>query len=248
MSSFLELLDRPTPLFAVGKTLLKLELLRPSGGAEDRALGLWQIAPPQAFVSATGGAALAAAAWARARGVRLQVDLRGPITHEVREALRIWGVQEGRAGTELEPLDGDLAVRQVQRTLGQELLGQLAEAQVEKLQLLVAPAGARAALLGAAQALLQEHPGLRVLGLLAADEELPELPREAELPGVELLKVTRAECAQARSEVARELGLLASHASAAAVVVARRSGLRAIALFTSTGEREFSLDAAPPAR
>lgn len=242
MAAFLELLDRPTPLLSLGSTRLKLELLRPSGGADDRALGIWEGAPPEAFVSATGGAALAAAAWARARGVKLRVLLRGAVTHEVREALRIWGVQQGRAGKELVPLDGDQAVREVQRTLGAELLREL---EGRELQLIVAPAGARAALLGVFAALRVRYPQLRAQGLIAADEELPELPREASLPGVDLIRITRAESAQARAAMALEQGLLASHASAAAVVVARRSGLSALALLTSAGEREFSLDAAP---
>ena len=49
--------------------------------------------------------------------------------------------------------------------------------------------------------------------------------------------------AQARATVARELGLLAGHAASGAAVYAREHG--GIALVTSAGEREFSLDGLP---
>ena len=100
----------------------------------------------------------------------------------------------------------------------------------------VAPAGARAALLAAV------HAGRAAVALVAADQELPELPRSVDLPaGVERVFVTRAEAAAARGRLCRELGLLAGHAAAAAAVIAQDRGC--IALVTSAGEREFSLDA-----
>jgi hypothetical protein len=84
---------------------------------------------------------------------------------------------------------------------------------------------------------------VRGVALLAADEELPDLPREAALPdGIERIRVTRAQAADARAKVTRELGLLASHASAAAAVYAHEHG--GVALITAPGEREFSLERA----
>ena len=72
------------------------------------------------------------------------------------------------------------------------------------------------------------------MALVAGDEELPDLPRGEGVP------VTRAQARAARSLLARELGLLAGHASAAAAVYARDHG--GLALVTGPGEREFSLD------
>jgi threonine synthase len=80
----------------------------------------------------------------------------------------------------------------------------------------------------------------RAVALVAADEELPDLPRIVDLPGVELRKVTRAECARARAELARTAGVLASHASAMAALVAAELG--ALAIVSASGEREFSLE------
>jgi hypothetical protein len=101
---------------------------------------------------------------------------------------------------------------------------------------IVAPAGARAALLGCVRALRPT----RAVALAAADEELPDLPRVADLPGVEIRRVTRAECARARQELARTAGVLASHAAAMAAVVAAELG--GTAIVSASGEREFSLE------
>ena len=79
------------------------------------------------------------------------------------------------------------------------------------------------------------------VALLAADGELPDLPVEAPLPeDVERVRITFAQASSARSRLARTVGLLASHASAAAAVYAfEHAGL---ALITAPGEREFSLE------
>ncbi len=91
--------------------------------------------------------------------------------------------------------------------------------------------------------ILEEFGGEGQERLLAADEELPDLPRDSALPeGIERIRVTRAEASQAWARVARELGLLASHASAAAAVYAHEHG--GVALITAPGEREFSLERA----
>ena len=68
----------------------------------------------------------------------------------------------------------------------------------------------------------------------------PLLPREADLPeSVERRPVPRALCARARTGLARETGVLASHASAMAAFLAAAEGGLAL---VSTGEREFSLE------
>jgi len=54
--------------------------------------------------------------------------------------------------------------------------------------------------------------------------------------------VERRFAARARVQVARELGLLANHAGAAAALYAHEHG--GIAIVTALGEREFSLEAA----
>ena len=189
---------------------------------------------------ATGNQALSAAASARHRGVPLAVSLRGCVTHEMREALRLVGsALDPVAEPTLPALDSDAAAAVFARTLGAELLGEL----VEEPPLLVSPAGERAALLGALSALRQKWPGVRAVALLAEDEELPDLPREAALPAdVEKVRVSRALAARARAQVARELGLLANHAGAAAAAYAHQHG--GVALVTAVGEREFSLEAA----
>src|SRR5439155_1335744 len=64
------------------------------------------------------------------------------------------------------------------RTLGAELLEQLSEAP----PLVVCPAADGAALLGALQALRQRWPRVRGVALIAADTELPDLPRSSDLP------------------------------------------------------------------
>jgi cysteine synthase len=272
------LLARPTPLLRLGTALLKLEVLRPGAGFDDRALPLWDALPggevpagAQAVFAASAGAALAAAGWARARGVKLTAFVHGALLHEVRETLGIWRLpweaapsreaalalavrRAGEGARLLPPLDGPEAAGIFERTLGAELLRDLQEAQLSP-ALVVAPAGAAAALAGAVRALRPHFPGVRPVLLLprASGDELPELPMAAsappiDIPGVRREAVTRAEAAQARAALARELGLLAGHAGALAAQIARRSavpaGSCAVALVGSAGEREFSLDAA----
>jgi len=53
--------------------------------------------------------------------------------------------------------------------------------------------------------------------------------------------VTFSEAARAREELARSTGVLASHAAAAAALSVGEGG---VALITSAGEREFSLERA----
>lgn len=256
-----------TPLLRVGRALAKLELLRPTGGADDRALAAWDAAGldpgARAVAVCTMGGALAGAAWARARGVSLHLLVHGPLTHEAQKIIEIWGPElehlaspeaaQRRAqalsteATLLVPLDGKVAANAAARSLGAELLRDLDEAQ-QIPSVLVAPAGARAALLGALQALRARWPAVRAVALVAAsrEDELPELPpaSAADLdPSIELRALTRAEAAEARAWLTRTAGLLASHAAAAAVQAADELG--GVALVTSTGEREFSLDARP---
>ncbi|GAC1340768.1 MAG: hypothetical protein NVSMB23_11480 [Myxococcales bacterium] len=269
--------QRPTPVLRFGRALLKLELLRPSAGVDDRALALWDkfaAARPMgqrpAVFAGSAGAALAAAGWARARGVALSVVIHGAVVHEARESLRIWAVpfelarsrdealarvaSRARDGaTALPPLDGDEAAAAFAGSLGKELLDDAAAAGLEP-ALLVSPAGPRGALLGALAALRERFPRARGIALCTASaaEELPELPSRDALqadarPEIELRAVSRAQAAAARAELARTLGLLAGHGAALAALVARDAavpeGCCAIALVTSVGEREFSLDA-----
>jgi cysteine synthase len=249
-----DLLQRPTPLLRWRGALLKLESLRPGGGADDRALGIFpQLARgSQASLAATAGGALAAAGWARQRGVQLTVAVHGAISHEMREALRVWGARFEQLpsreaalrrarelpGTPLPPLDGPKAAAECARTLGAEVLADLTAAP----GVVVAPAGAPAVLLGTLQALRSRWPDVRGIAVTAADVELPELPLPAEMPGLELRPVSFAEASRARADLAHGSGLLASHAAAAAAAVARE--LRGLALITSAGEREFSLERA----
>src|SRR5262249_15110700 len=130
---------------------------------------------------------------------------------------------------------------------GAELLEQL-EAPPP---LIVGPAGESAALLGALAALRRRWPEVRGVALVAADAELPDLPRSVDLPaGIQRLPVRRddaarapARAARARARVGREIGLLANHAGAAAAVHVHEHG--GVALVTAPGEREFSLEAQP---
>ena len=245
--------QRPTPLLRWRGRLLKLECLRQAGGVDDRAIGIFpQLARgSEAALAATAGGALAAAGWARRRGVRLKVALYGSASHEMIEALRLWGAAFERLPTRedalrrarqlggelLPPLDGPKAALELARTLGQELLQDISAAPA----LVVAPAGASAALLGSVQALRTRWPEVRAIALTAADEELPELPRAGEFPGVETRAISFGEASQARSDLARSSGILASHASAAAAALA---GVNGLAIVTAAGEREFSLERA----
>jgi hypothetical protein len=204
-----------TPLLRWGKGLLKLELL-----------GSPRVAWPGS-VSLSGNQALAAAQSARGR---IALALRGAVTHEMREALRIWGATLLPHAPDPPDLSADFA-----RTLGEELAGELEESP----PLLVAPAAESAALLGTLRALRAKWPTVRGVALVAEDEELPDLPRESP-PGVERLAVSRRRASDARARLARELGLLAGHASAAAADYAREHG--GVALVTGPGEREFSIE------
>ena len=98
------LLDRPTPLLRWGGGLLQLELLRPTGGFDDRALPL--LGSREGVLEASGGAALAVAILRR----KIMVRPRGVFTHEVRETLKIWGVTlDPQAAPTLPSLDSDAA-------------------------------------------------------------------------------------------------------------------------------------------
>lgn len=276
-TAFDDLLARPTPLLALGRVRVKLESLRATGGVDDRALGLWTRAlraaralgwrGDRAVFAGSAGAALAGAAWAAARGLRLTAALHGPLLHEARETLALWAAEVEECASEeeasaraaglagdpawggallLPPLDGPEAAAELAATLGQELLRDLSVAG-EPTTLLVAPAGARAALAGARDALAASCPALRTVALLAAREAdaLPDLPFSAALPdGLEVARVTRAQAQAARLRLSCTLGLLASHASAAAIAFAEQAGGTALALCVASGEREFSLDPA----
>jgi len=212
-----------TPLLRWGNALLKLELLGPRGGVSDRA------PPPGNGVELTGNQALS---FAR-HGAELA--LCGVVTHEMREALRIWGTRIAPRGEPWRPDPAAFA-----RTVGAELVAQLPAAP----QLVVCPAADGAALVGILSALRSRWPVVRGVALVAADEELPDLPRSAVLPSeIGRAAVTRADAAAARARVARELGLLAGHAGAAAANWAHERG--GVAIVSGPGEREFSLDASP---
>jgi hypothetical protein len=192
-------MDQPTPLLRWGRGLLKLEMLRPRRSIEVR--GPVALSGNQALAVARPG---------------LEVALRGAVTHEMREGLKIWGV---RFVSEGEPY-----VAPPDERLTAELSDLAAP--------FVAPAGDVAVLL--------QLRGRRV-ALVAADEELPDLRLLAGLPeGIERVAVSRAQAARARSRLARELGLLATHAGAAAGAYAFEHG--GVAILCTPGEREFSLD------
>jgi|SRR5438067_10061265 len=211
-----------TPLLRWGNALLKLELFRPRGSAVDR------VPAPPGVVELSGNQALA---FARPGAT---FALRGAVTYEMQAALRMWGAAVAKRG---EPWSADPSL--FARTLGAELLGQLSEAP----PLLVCPAADVTVLLGALQALRRRWPRVRGVALTAADAELPDLPRSADLPGdIERIPIGRADAAQARTRVGRELGLLASHAGAAAAAFAHDQG--GVAIVSGPGEREFSLEAA----
>ena len=220
--AFDQLQGRATPLLRWGPALLKLELLGPPR----------RLVTQPGVLEARGNAALAAAA-----GVRgLTIVPRGPFTHEVRKGLELWGARlDPSARPTLASTDSDEAALLFQRTLGEELRQQLSEPP----PLLVAPAGERAALLGALLALRTRWPSVRGLALAASDEELPDLPAEVD-SAFERVAVSRAQARVARARLARELGLLAGHASAAAAVYAFEHG--GLALVSTPGEREFSLE------
>ena len=210
-----------TPLLRWGDALLKLELLRPRGSVSDRA------PVPSGPVALSGNQALS---FARPGA---EFALRGVVTHEMRQALAIWGARIVASARPWHPDPSGFA------SLGNELLDQLAQAPA----LIVCPAGEGQALAGAAAALRQRWPQVRAVALLAADVELPDLPLAAELPPfVERVAVTRAAAAEARAQVGRELGLLANHAGAAAAAYAHQHG--GLAIVTAMGEREFSLEGA----
>jgi hypothetical protein len=212
-----------TPLLRWGNALLKLELFRPRGAVSDRA------PPPGDGVELTGNQALS---FARPGG---ELALHGIVTHEVREALRIWGTRVAARG---KPWDPDPAV--FDRTVGAELVAQLPAPPL----LVVCPGADGAALLGILSALARRWPGVPGMALVAAEEELPDLPRSADLPSaIGRVEVTRADAAAARARVARELGLLVGHAGAAAAAWAHEHG--GVAIVGGPGEREFSLDGSP---
>jgi hypothetical protein len=218
-------MDQPTPLLRWDRALLKLELLSARGSVFGRVA--------QGFrgesVAASGNEALALAR------PGLRVALLGVVTHEMRETLKIW---EASVVAEAPPSRQDPSV--YARSLGSELAAQLEDEPLR----IVAPAGAAAALLGSLAAVRGRWPKVRGVAMLASDEELPDLPGSAELPdAIEQVRITRAFAAKARAAVARELGLLAGHAGSAAAVYAREHG--GVALVTSAGEREFSLDGTP---
>src|SRR5207253_10691610 len=87
----------------------------------------------EAVLAAHAGGALAAGGWARGGGVRLKLALYGPASHEMIEALRLWGAAFGRLPTRedalrrarqlggelLPPLDGPKAALELARTLGE---------------------------------------------------------------------------------------------------------------------------------
>ena len=152
----------------------------------------------------------------------LAVALRGAVTHEMRKTLEIWGVRFVEKGEPFEP----------EPVFAAELSADLG------VPLVVAPADDLRALLAAA-ARLKARP----VALVAADEELPDLPRSAQLPAdVERVVVRRSEASAARRELAGTMGLLATHAGAAAAALARERG--GLALLMAPGEREFSIESA----
>jgi hypothetical protein len=209
------LADRPTPLLRWGPALLKLELYRAP-----------RVLPARPF-AATGHHALS-----RARP-GMQVALLGAVAHEMRKTLEIWNAQLLENAEAWQP-DPAALVRELLDALDEHETHHPGHARPK---LVVAPAADSAALAAVVAAL----PGVRGVALLAGDLELPDLPSRAELPAdFEQVRVTFAQATAARARVARTLGLLASHASAAAAVHAFEHG--GLALVTAPGEREFSLE------
>jgi hypothetical protein len=268
---------RPTPLLQISERVIaKLESLRPAGCVDDRALAIWDPFGEKSnplVACLPGHAVLAGAGWARARGVSLHALVYGPVTHEVAETLLLWGARITRfesrdaaavharmldqgGETVLPALDGAEAIAAVRETLGRELAAQLESAKFVP-SVIVAPAGAVAALIGSVAA-----PGkIRAVALCAASpvDVLPELPERAAVESlfamtglhVELVPIARDRAQLARAQLARSHGLSASHAAAACVshaqsIVAGDANALALALVTATGEREFSLDPAVP--
>jgi cysteine synthase len=212
-----------TPLLRWGNALLKLELFRPRGSVSDR------VPAPEGTVELTGNQALS---FARPGA---ELALRGVVTHEMRETLKIWGVRVVPHGVRWNP-DPELFAR----TLGTELVEQLREAP----PLLVCPAGEDAALLGALSALQRKWPRVRGVALVAADAELPDLPASTDLHlEIERVAISLKEAGRARAILGRELGVLGNHAGAAAAAYAHERG--GVAIVTAPGEREFSLEAVP---
>ena len=212
-----------TPLLRWGDALLKLELFRPRGSVSDR------LPAPEFAVEVSGNQALS---FARPGA---EFSLRGAVTHEMREALRMWGARIVPSGVPWKPDPSLFAA-----TLGAELLDQLAQPPAR----IICPAGEGEALLGALAALRRRWPEVRGVALVAADVELPDLPLTTDLPAeIERVPVTRAAAASARSRLGRELGLLANHAGSAAAACALDRG--GVAIVTAVGEREFSLESAP---
>jgi hypothetical protein len=157
----------------------------------------------------------------------MAVSLRGAVTHEMRKTLEIWSARAVSAAPRWQPDP---------RPMARELA-----AEVPPLPLVVAPAADSAALLAALEVLRRMRSDARAVALLAADGELPDLPVDEDLPPeVERVRVGFVEASWARSRIARTLGLLASHASAAAAVYAYEHG--GLGLVTGAGEREFSLE------
>ena len=269
-----ELRARPTPLLRLDFTdrpvLVKLESLRSSGGVYDRALGAWDAIDLQGarelFADLSGAELLAAAGWARARGLALHACVRGPITHEVDETRKLWGAQrvapgQTAQGLAMPTLSGPEAIEAYRRSLGTELPRQLG---TDVPNWLIAPAGALAALLGAGLVLRELNPQLELIAIAGREEGLPELPSRDEaqvalarlggempalqplLDRVRLAETTRDAAAKARAQLARKHGVSASHAAAAAIAEAASRAAPdriALAILSTTGEREFSLDA-----
>ncbi|TMA33120.1 MAG: PLP-dependent lyase/thiolase [Deltaproteobacteria bacterium] len=121
------ILDRPTPLLRWGDALLKLEMFRPSGSCAGRAAQAWDWrGAGAAVIEASGNEAIAAAAWSRYSGVQIAIVPRGVFTHEMREILKLWGVQVGpQRQPTLPPLDSDAAAAIFARSLGAELRSSL---------------------------------------------------------------------------------------------------------------------------
>jgi len=82
------------------------------------------------------------------------------------------------------------------------------------------------------------------VALVAAGEELPDLPRSADLPAeIEQVAIARDDAAGVRARLGRELGLLAKSRRCGGGRYAHGRG--GLAIVTAPGEREFSLEAPP---